>query len=311
MKRELDIVILSDVHLGTYGCHAKELLNYLESIKVETLILNGDFVDMWQFRRRYFPKEHMMVLQRVLKMAAKGTKVYYITGNHDDALRRYSDFSSGNIHLRDKLTLQLKDRKYWVFHGDIFDVFIKYSPFIAKMGGKGYDWLILLNRFINKVRVAFGKPQMSFASKVKHHVKEAVKFISDFENTAIQMAAEQGYDYVICGHVHRPQMREVDVKGQKVTYLNSGDWVENLTALEYKWDRWSIYEYHEADYVHVNPKLRVKEAEEKDNLDEMLYDKLTTERMFEQIVERPLAERPKRKNKAAASAPASDGQRAS
>ena len=261
MKRELDIVIISDVHLGTYGCHASELLEYLRNIKVGTLILNGDFIDMWQFRKRYFPKEHMQVIERVLKMSAMGTKVYYITGNHDDALRRYSDFSSGNIHLRDKLILQLKGKSYWIFHGDIFDTFIRYSPFIAKLGGQGYDWLIRINRLMNKVRLAMGRPRMSFAKKVKYRVKKALKFISDFENTAIKLAAKEGYDYVICGHIHRPQMRRAEVEDKKVTYLNAGDWVENLTALEYRWGQWSIYEYDEQDFQFVNPKLRVKEVQ--------------------------------------------------
>lgn len=288
MKREIDIVIISDVHLGTYGCHAKELLNYLKSIKVGTLILNGDFIDMWQFRKRYFPKEHIQVIQRILKMAAKGTKVYYITGNHDDALRRYSDFSSGNIHLRDKLLLQLNGKTYWIFHGDIFDLFIKYSPLISKIGGKGYDWLIMLNRFINKIRMALGKPRMSFAKRVKSSVKEAIKFVSDFENTAIQLAGEQKYDYVVCGHIHRAQMRAQEAQGHQVTYLNSGDWVESLTALEYKWGRWSIYEYDETDYTFVNPKLRVKEAEqaaEKEEAEEDLdlIGNISTEDIFQQI----------------------------
>lgn len=283
MKRELDIVIISDVHLGTYGCHARELLNYLKSIKVDTLILNGDFVDMWQFRKRYFPQEHIQVIQRILKMAAKGTKVYYITGNHDDALRRYSDFSSGNIHLRDKLVLKLKGKNYWIFHGDVFDVFIKYSPFIARLGGKGYDWLILLNRFINKMRLAVGLPRMSLAKRVKYRVKEAVKFISDFEDTAIQLAAEEGYDYVICGHIHRPQMRSVDAKGKKVVYLNSGDWVENLTALEYNWGRWSLYEYDEVDYQHVNPRLQVKEAQDEE---EGMEPRQSSGQILEEILRR-------------------------
>jgi UDP-2,3-diacylglucosamine pyrophosphatase LpxH len=257
MKRLVDIAVISDVHLGTYGCHAKELLNYLGSIKPGTLILNGDFIDIWQFKKHYFPKEHLQVIQRILKMAAKGTKVYYITGNHDDALRRYSDFSSGNIHLRDKLVLQLGGASYWIFHGDIFDVCIKYSPFIAKLGGKGYDLLILLNRLINKVRFSMGLSRLSFAKKVKTQVKEAVKFISDFEETAVQIAIEEGYDYVICGHIHKPQARTVEREGKSVTYLNSGDWVENLTALEYAWGKWSLYEYHESDYHFVNPKLAV------------------------------------------------------
>jgi len=248
MKRELDIVIISDVHLGTYGCHARELLAYLKSIKTETLILNGDFIDIWQFRKSYFPREHMQVVQHILRMAAKGTKVYYITGNHDDALRRYSDFSSGNIHLRDKLVLQLKDKRYWIFHGDIFDASIQYSPWIAKLGGKGYDYLIILNRLINKIRVLLGMSKMSFAKKVKASVKEAIKVIGDFEKTAIDLAASQSYDYVVCGHIHQPQMKSVHVGEHKVIYMNSGDWVENLTALEYNWGSWSIYEYDESHY---------------------------------------------------------------
>lgn len=288
MKRELDIVVISDVHLGTYGCHAKELLTYLKSIKVDTLILNGDFIDIWQFKKRYFPKEHMQVIQRILKMAAKGTKVYYITGNHDDAMRRYSDFSSGNVHLRDKLVLKLKNKTYWIFHGDIFDVFIHYSPFIAKLGSKGYDWLILLNRFINKFRYALGRPRMSFAKRVKASVKEAIKFIGDFEDTAIQLAAEQKYDYVVCGHIHRAQMRTEEVKGKTVTYLNSGDWVESLTALEYKWGQWSIYEYEESDYQYTSPRLQVKERKSRrvEEDEEMALGDISTQDIFEQIVQR-------------------------
>lgn len=255
MKRELDIAIISDVHLGTYGCHAKELLNYLKSIRPNLLILNGDFIDIWQFKKSYFPKEHVKVIQRILKMASNGTKVCYVTGNHDDALRRYSELTMGNIHLRDKLVLQLNGHQHWIFHGDVFDLSIRYSPFIARLGGKSYDLLIRLNRFINNLRARFGKRRMSFAGRVKNRVKEAVKFISDFEETAIKLAEEQGYDYVICGHIHKPQMR----KEGSVTYLNSGDWVENLTALEHHHGRWHMFEYDETDFDLVNPKLRVKE----------------------------------------------------
>lgn len=288
MKREVDIVIISDVHLGTYGCHARELLNYLKSIKPEMLILNGDFIDTWQFRKRYFPRRHMEVIQRILKMASAGVRVYYITGNHDDILRRYSDFSAGNIHLRDKLILKLKGQTCWIFHGDIFDLFIRYSPLLSRLGGKGYDWLIRLNRFINKLRMAMGLPRMSFAKRVKHRVKEAVKFISDFENTALQLAAEQNYDYVICGHIHRPQMRVEEVQGKKITYFNAGDWVESLTALEYKWGRWSMYEYDEADYQLVNPKLAVKEVQEDE--DDGPESSPSIEEIFQQILKKPSRE---------------------
>lgn len=285
MKREVDIAIISDVHLGTYGCHARELLNYLRSIKPEMLILNGDFIDTWQFRKRYFPRSHMQVIQRILKMASAGVRVYYITGNHDDILRRYSDFSAGNIHLRDKLILKLKGQTCWIFHGDIFDLFIRYSPLLSRLGGKGYDWLIRLNRFINKLRLAMGLPRMSFAKKVKSSVKKAVKFISDFERTAIELAAGQEYDFVVCGHIHRPQMRVEEVQGKKVTYLNSGDWVENLTALEYNWGRWSIYEYDESDYLHVNPRLLVREAGE--NEDDAMQGSPSMEEVYLHIVGKP------------------------
>ena len=263
MRREIDIVVISDVHLGTYGCHAKELLNYLKSIKPATLILNGDFIDIWEFRKRYFPKEHLEVIQRILRMAAKGTKVYYITGNHDDTLRRYSNFHTGNICLRDKLLLRLNDHKYWIFHGDIFDASIKFSPLIARLGGKGYDWLIVLNRWVNKIRTSLGYSRMSFARKIKLGVKKAVKFISDFENTAIELAGEQDYDYVLCGHIHSPQMRQVRTKsGKTVIYLNSGDWVESLTSLEFSNGEWSIYEYKEADFKSFDPELQVNHQEE-------------------------------------------------
>lgn len=255
MKRNLDLVIISDVHLGTYACHAKELLNYLKTINPKELVLNGDIIDIWQFRKRYFPPSHMQIIQCILKMAANGCKVYYITGNHDDLLRRYSEISLGNIHLRDKLVLQLYGKRIWIFHGDVFDLFIRYSPIVAKLGSNGYELLVRLNRFINLVRKKMGKPRMSFADKIKRRVKEAVRFINDFEKTAIALAKKQGYDTVICGHIHSPQMRQEN----GVTYLNSGDWVENLTALEFEHGKWKIYRHNELDFELPNPRLKVKE----------------------------------------------------
>lgn len=285
MKRELDLVILSDTHLGTYGCHAKELLQYLNSIKTNALVLNGDFIDMWQFRKNYFPQEHLEIIQRILRMAAKGTQVYYITGNHDDALRRYSNFSSGNIHLRDALELQIKGKSYWIFHGDIFDLFIKYSPFISKLGGKGYDYLILFNRWVNKLRAFFGLSRLSFSQKIKYSVKKAIKFVDDFEEKAIDLAAEKGYDYVVCGHIHRAQIRTLERQGKEVTYLNSGDWVESLTALEYKWGEWSIYEYKEADFLSSSTKMPAIVANADDDADQARTgEALSTAAMFEQIL---------------------------
>ncbi|MCC7505216.1 MAG: UDP-2,3-diacylglucosamine diphosphatase [Saprospiraceae bacterium] len=264
MKRELDIVVLSDIHLGTYGCHARELNNYLKSIQPRTLVLNGDIFDIWYFKKHYFPKEHLEVVRRILKMAVNGTKVYYLTGNHDDLLRKFGELSFGLIHLRNKLVFQIDGRTHWAFHGDVFDASIQRARWLAKLGGEGYDLLIRINRAINGLRRMFGFAPVSFAARVKKGVKGAVKYISDFEDTAIELAAEKGYDCVMCGHIHRPQMRDVVAKnGQTVTYLNSGDWVEHLTALEFSNGAWSLYKYDETEFDVLNPRLQVNAREPK------------------------------------------------
>ena len=243
MKRQVDIVVLSDIHLGTYGCHARELNLYLKSIEPDTLVLNGDIFDMWNFRKSYFPKEHLEVVRRLLKMAMNGTKVYYLTGNHDDMLRKFGEVSLGFIHLRNKLVFQVDDKKHWVFHGDVFDPSVQRVKWLAKLGGAGYDVLIRINRLVNRTRSVFGLKPTSFSARVKKSVKGAVRFINDFENTAIEIAAENGYDYVVCGHIHQPEIRRMDSGEGQVLYLNSGDWVENLTALEYHEGKWSLYRH--------------------------------------------------------------------
>jgi UDP-2,3-diacylglucosamine pyrophosphatase LpxH len=262
MKRSVDIVVISDIHLGTYGCHARELLNYLKSIRPKALVLNGDIFDIWYFKKSYFPKEHLEVVRRILKMAVDGTKVYYLTGNHDDLLRKFGEMSFGLVHLRNKLVFQIDGKTHWVFHGDVFDASIQRARWLARLGGEGYDMLIRINRLINRTRGVFGLPPVSFAAKVKKSVKGAVKYISDFEDTAIQLAAEKGYDYVICGHIHRPQIRHVTAEnGRVVTYMNSGDWVEHLTALEFANGQWSIHQYDASLYDVVSPRLQVLERE--------------------------------------------------
>lgn len=242
-KRIVDIVVLSDVHLGTYGCHAKELLAYLSTIKPRTLILNGDIVDIWQFRKSYFPKPHLKVVKKILDFASKGTTVYYITGNHDEMLRKFSDTCMGNFYIADKVVLELHGKKAWFFHGDVFDNSVNHAKWIAKLGGIGYDYLILLNRLVNWGLVKIGKEPYSLSKKIKSGVKKAVKFISDFERTAAELAIENNYDYVICGHIHEPKIEKIINKKGAVTYLNSGDWIENLTALEYNKKRWKLYEH--------------------------------------------------------------------
>lgn len=253
MKRKLDIAVISDIHLGTHGCHANELLNYLKSIKPDMLILNGDIVDMWQFKKSYFPKEHSKVLNRILKMSISGTKIYYITGNHDDTLRKFSNLSIGDFHLRDSLSLLIGGKRHWFFHGDVFDTSVIRLRWLAKLGGKSYDLLVRLNKTVNYIRQLCGLEKVAFSKIIKMRVKEAVKFINDFENQAIEAGRSKGYDVVVCGHVHTPQQR---TEGS-VLYLNSGDWVENLTALEYAFGEWQMYHYNELDYELPNPRLDI------------------------------------------------------
>lgn len=247
-KREVEIVVISDVHLGTYGCHAKELLKYLKSVKPKVLVLNGDIIDIWQFSKSYWPDAHMKVVRRIMKFVTEGVPVYYLTGNHDELLRKFTDFEVGSLQIIDKLVLNIDGKKAWIFHGDVFDVTMQYSKWLAKLGAVGYDTLILLNTFVNFVLNMLGKPKMSFSQKIKNGVKSAVKFINDFETTAIGIAAEKGYEYVICGHIHHPEIKAVQVEGKTVTYLNSGDWVESLSALEYNQGEWTIYKYNPNDF---------------------------------------------------------------
>lgn len=254
-KRKVEIAVISDVHLGTYGCHAKQLLTYLNSIAPKKLILNGDIIDVWQFKKRYFPKSHLGVIKKIMDMASEGVEIIYVTGNHDEMLRKFSDTTIGNISIVDKIVLHLDGKKAWVFHGDVFDVSIQNAKWLAKLGGYGYDLLILLNRFLNWCLTNMGKEKYSLSKKIKNSVKGAIKYINDFEKVATDLAIENGYDYVICGHIHQPKMLLKENKLGKTMYLNSGDWVENFTALEYQFKRWKIYNYN-------NDKLRAFFADE-------------------------------------------------
>ncbi|WP_348799390.1 UDP-2,3-diacylglucosamine diphosphatase [Flavobacterium adhaerens] len=248
-RRKIPLVVISDIHLGTYGCQAKELLQYLKSINPQTLVLNGDIIDMWSFTKRYFPATHMNVLRQIIKMSNQGTRVIYITGNHDEALRKYSDFILGNFELVDKLILDLDGKKTWIFHGDVFDSTTQgYAKIIAKLGGKGYDLLILINSLINWFLELLGKEKRSYSKMIKDSVKKAVAFVSNFETTAAEVAIEKKYSYVVCGHIHKPQMKQIANEHGSVMYLNSGDWIENLTALEYKKQKWRLYQYKTNHY---------------------------------------------------------------
>ncbi len=248
-KRKVEILVLSDVHLGTYGCHAKELLYYLKSIKPKTVILNGDIIDIWQFSKRYWPKSHMKVVKHIMTWMGNRTKIYYVTGNHDEMLRKFVGFKMGSLRIVNKVVLPLaNDKTAWFFHGDVFDVTMQHSKWLARLGAKGYDTLILINRFANFIsEKIFKQGKLSLSKKIKNSVKSAVKFVNNFEATAADIGISNKYDYVVCGHIHQPEMREIKNQHGSIMYLNSGDWIENLTALEYNNDEWTIYKYEESE----------------------------------------------------------------
>ncbi len=263
-KRRVDIVILSDVHLGTYGCHSEELLRYLKTIKPRKIILNGDIIDMWQFSKRYWPKSHMQVVKHITGLLTRGIKIIYLPGNHDEMLRKFAGLKLGSFHIANKTILNLSGKRAWVFHGDVFDVTMRYSKWLAKLGAVGYDTLILLNTCVNWCLLKMRREKISLSKRVKDSVKSAVKFINKFEDTAADIAISNGYDYVICGHIHQPEIRQITTDKGSVTYLNSGDWVENLTALEYDGRVWSIYRYHD-DPVANSVKLPKRLSSKLDN----------------------------------------------
>jgi UDP-2,3-diacylglucosamine pyrophosphatase LpxH len=269
-KREVELVIISDVHLGTYGCHAEELLRYLKSIKPKRIILNGDIIDMWQFSKRYWPKSHMQVIKHITNLIAKGVKVTYLTGNHDEMLRRFAGFKMGSFEIANKKVVSLNGKSAWIFHGDVFDVTMQHSKWLAHLGAMGYDALILINRFVNFLLKVFGQSKISLSKRVKDSVKQAIKFINDFEQTAADIAIANHYQFVVCGHIHHPEKKIITNSSGEVMYLNSGDWVENLTALEYNEGAWEIYRYA-SDVKTQHIKLS-KHAREDRNNDEIFKD---------------------------------------
>ncbi len=271
-KRKIDILVLSDIHLGTYGCHAKELFHYLKSVKPKVLILNGDIIDIWQFSKRYWPKSHMKVVKHFMTWMNKGVKVYYITGNHDEMLRKFVGFKMGGLKIVNKVILDLENgKKAWFFHGDVFDVTMQHSKWLAKLGAVGYDTLILINRFANFIsEKIFNKGKLSLSKKIKNGVKSAVKFINQFEQIAAEIGISNKYDYVVCGHIHQPEMRKIENQHGSIMYLNSGDWIENLTSLEYVNEEWKIHHFDQ-------------QAFSKEILEE--EEELNNNKLFENLVE--------------------------
>lgn len=244
-KRKIEVLILSDVHLGTYGCHARELYNYLKTIKPACVVLNGDIIDIWQFSKSYWPPYHMRVVKHIMGLISKGVSIYYVTGNHDEMLRKFTGFRLENFRIVNKLVLRLNGKKTWIFHGDVFDITMKHAKWLTKLGAIGYDMLILINAIVNVISEKFGKGKISLSKRIKNSVKRAVKYINNFEQVVADIGADNGYQYVACGHIHQPVIKEMESKHGKITYLNSGDWIENLTSLEYYDGNWVLYRYAE------------------------------------------------------------------
>ena len=279
-KRKVDLVVISDIHLGTYGCHAKELLFYLKSINPKTVVLNGDIIDIWQFSKRYWPKSHMKVIKYLIGWISEGKEIYYITGNHDEMLRKFVDFELGSFSIKNKVVLELDGKKAWFFHGDVFDVTMQHSKWLAKLGAIGYDTLILINKGVNYISKLFGKGKISLSKKIKNSVKSAVKFINNFEETATNIAIDNKYNFVICGHIHQPTIKKITKEKGSVTYLNSGDWVENLTALEYHKKKWSIYKYNEDLFIKNTPKDGNEKLDIMDKTAKQLFGELVADFYF-------------------------------
>lgn len=220
---------ISDVHLGTVGCRAEHLLDFLRHNDSDYLYLVGDIVDGWQMRKSWFWKQsHNDVIQKVLRKARKGTRVVYIPGNHDEAVRQYAGMDFGGIAIRmDAEHWTADGKRLLVIHGDQFDGVIQYAKWLAYLGDSLYTLILQLNRGYNWWRAKLGQPYWSLSQYLKHKVKNAVNFISDFERILATEARHRGFDGVVCGHIHKPEVKQMD----GMLYGNSGDWVESLSAL--------------------------------------------------------------------------------
>ncbi|MFT6827645.1 MAG: UDP-2,3-diacylglucosamine pyrophosphatase LpxH [Roseivirga sp.] len=244
MKNNCKTIIISDVHLGTKGSKSKELVRFLKQYHCENLILNGDIIDGWQLKKSgEWKRKHTRFFSALLKKIENdGTKVTYLRGNHDDFLDQILPFTMGNLTIQRDMIYESGGKKFYVVHGDIFDSITRQFKWIAQLGDIGYTFLLWLNRQYNYRRLKKGLPYFSLSQAVKGKVKQAVKYIDDYEQQLATMAKYKGCDGIICGHIHQPAIKEID----GITYLNSGDWVESLTALVEDFNgEWSLVYYSE------------------------------------------------------------------
>jgi len=228
-KLKVRSVWISDIHLGFRGCSADFLLDFLHKVDCDYLYLVGDIIDVWEMKKRmYWPQAHNNVIRTLLGKAKHNTKVIYVPGNHDEVLRDFDGAVFGNVEIQNEVIHTTADnRKLLIIHGDQFDSVVKISPMLAKVGSRLYEWLLRANRYVNMVRRKLGFSYWSLAAFLKHKVKNAVQYISNFEEAVAHEAARQGVDGVVCGHIHRAEI----ARHHNVDYYNCGDWVESCTAL--------------------------------------------------------------------------------
>ncbi len=221
---------ISDVHLGTPGCQAEYLLDFLRCNESATLYLVGDILDGWQLRKSwYWPQTHNDVVQKLLRKARKGTRVVYVPGNHDELARQFAGLAFGEVEVLKEAFHELVDgRRLWVVHGDLFDGVTQHARWLSHLGDTCYTFILKFNQWFNAVRARLGLPYWSVSQYLKHQVKNAVNYISAFEQVMVEEARRQGCHGVVCGHIHKAEIREM---GEGMLYCNDGDWVESLTAL--------------------------------------------------------------------------------
>jgi len=228
-KRRVRTIFISDIHLGTPGCQALALLDFLRQYPCEQLYLVGDIVDGWQLRKRwYWPQPHNDVVQKLLRAARKGCRVVYVPGNHDEFARQFTGLHFGGIEVaREAEHTTANGRRLWIIHGDEFDAVVQCAKWLAYVGDSLYEWSLRLNRHLNRVRGRLGLPYWSLSAYLKHKVKKALNYVTDFERAVAHEARRRGYQGVVCGHIHRAEMRLIE----GVLYCNDGDWVESRSAL--------------------------------------------------------------------------------
>lgn len=275
--RKIEVSVISDLHLATHACKPKKVLKYLKSIHPELLVLNGDIIDAWRFSRNYFPKNHLKVIRQFIKMMEKGIQIVYVTGNHDEFLRKFNLSQIGNLKIVNQLILELDGKKTWIFHGDIFDHIIHQTKWLAKFGAAVYGLLTLFNNGLNRMLKPFGAKEIIIYKSIKKILDKDELNLTRYENAIVNTAVLKECKTVICGHTHKMADKEVTVNDKKVRYLNCGDWVEHFTAAEYYDKNWHLFYFNEPDDDLLVDETDIQEKKQ-------LYKSLVKELIYTNII---------------------------